>query len=298
VDLSAVIFVALAVAWAVYLVPKALKRHDEALRSRSVDRFSHTMRVLARREPVSSRDARLVVTPQRGGAGSVVTTKASSRDSVPAPTPAQLRARRAAVRRATQRRRRVLGVLLAANVVVAVLAATGVHGWVWQSIPGGLLVVWLILCRVMVRGEHAAWDGLTGARDADTVDQPEGDEGDTEDEVPVEFAVDRNDQGFDEVAPCAETSSIATVSAAAVDPTLWDPVPVTLPTYVGKPAAVRRSVRTIDLESTGVWTSGRTEEDAALARQADAAAAAERAVAGSQGVATGGVDADQRAVGS
>ena len=62
-DLSALIFVALAVAWAVYLIPKALKHHDEVVRSRSVDRFSHTMRVLARREPVSRRDARLVVAP-------------------------------------------------------------------------------------------------------------------------------------------------------------------------------------------------------------------------------------------
>ena len=62
-DLSALIFVALAVAWAVYLVPKALKHHDDVVRSRSVDRFSHTMRVLARREPVNRRNARLVVTP-------------------------------------------------------------------------------------------------------------------------------------------------------------------------------------------------------------------------------------------
>ena len=60
------------------------------------------------------------------------------------------------------------------------------------------------------------------------------------------------------------------------DPAMWDPVPVTLPTYVSKPVATR-SVRTIDLDSTGVWTSGRTEADAALAREADEAARAERA---------------------
>ncbi|WP_292605742.1 hypothetical protein [Nocardioides sp. REDSEA-S30_B4] len=64
-DLSPFIFVALAVAWAVYLVPQALKHHDEVVRSRSVDRFSHTMRVLARREPVSRTSSRLVVTPGR-----------------------------------------------------------------------------------------------------------------------------------------------------------------------------------------------------------------------------------------
>ena len=57
--------------------------------------------------------------------------------------------------------------------------------------------------------------------------------------------------------------------AAIVDPTLWDPVPVTLPTYVSKPAATRRTVRTIDLDDTGVWTSGRTDADAQIAREAD-----------------------------
>ncbi|HEY0774721.1 MAG TPA: hypothetical protein VGD51_11605, partial [Nocardioidaceae bacterium] len=62
-DLSGIIFVVLAVAWAVYLVPKALKHHDEVARTRSVDRFSTAMRVLARREPVDNRNARLVVTP-------------------------------------------------------------------------------------------------------------------------------------------------------------------------------------------------------------------------------------------
>ena len=62
-DLSALIFVALAVAWAVYLVPKALKHHDDVVRSRSVDRFSHTKRWLARREPVAGRRTRLVGSP-------------------------------------------------------------------------------------------------------------------------------------------------------------------------------------------------------------------------------------------
>jgi hypothetical protein len=87
--------------------------------------------------------------------------------------------------------------------------------------------------------------------------------------------------------PMADTSA---GMAAVVDPTLWDPVPVTLPTYVSKPAAARRSVRTIDLEGTGVWTSGRTDADAQLAREAEQADRAAR-----QQRANG---ADQRAVGS
>ena len=49
----------------------------------------------------------------------------------------------------------------------------------------------------------------------------------------------------------------------------WTPVPVTLPTYVAK-APAGRTVRTIDLDSTGVWSSGRNEADSQLAREADA----------------------------
>ena len=60
------------------------------------------------------------------------------------------------------------------------------------------------------------------------------------------------------------------------DPDLWDPVPVTLPTYVGK-AAAQRTVRTIDLDATGVWTSGRSEADSQLARDAEEAERAARA---------------------
>jgi hypothetical protein len=54
------IFVALAVAWAVYLIPKALEHHEEGARTRTVDRFSARLRVLARREPINRRKARLV----------------------------------------------------------------------------------------------------------------------------------------------------------------------------------------------------------------------------------------------
>ena len=49
----------------------------------------------------------------------------------------------------------------------------------------------------------------------------------------------------------------------------WDMVPTTLPTYVSKAPAVRRTVQTIDLDSTGVWSSGRNDDDSALAREAE-----------------------------
>ena len=253
-DLSALIFVALAVAWAVYLIPKALQHHEDAQRSRSVDRFSHTMRVLARREPVNRRNARLVVSPGRTPSAPIVTTKhvtgpAESLDEAVAPAAPRPPLTREAANRAARRRRRVLGTILLGLLATIGVAGSGVIGWGWVAIPATMLVAWLVACRLMVRGEELrqvdAWlhEAATG-------------------EVPVIRAELPTLDGDDALEDTTSTPAIT-------DPSLWDPMPVTLPTYVSKPAAERRSVRTIDLDSTGVWTSGRTEVDAALARQAD-----------------------------
>jgi hypothetical protein len=253
VDQSGLIFVALAVAWAAYLIPQALRHHDDAVRGRSIDRFSHSMRVLAHREPVSARKARLVVTAERETGSSVV------------PTPdEQYVVRRAATRVATQRRRRVLSLLLLALIAVVAACATGRLAWASVAIPVALLVAWLVACRLMVRREHA-WR-------------------------PIELVEGDADLEADPDVVTTGTHEAVAESSTPTDPRMWDPVPVTLPTYVSKPAA-RRSVRTIDLDSTGVWTSGRSEADSALAREAEAADRVRRRVARKG-------DADEEAVGS
>ncbi len=286
-DLSALIFVALAVAWAVYLVPKALKHHDDVVRSRSVDRFSQTMRVLARREPVTRRSERLVVTPGRASAPPVVVTKGTNASvgSEPAPgldaappaasldasalppvrTPAQ---RRAAANRAARRRRRVLVALLGALAAVGVLSIAGLLGPAYLGVPGALLVAWLVACRLMVRRET----GLSGPL-ARIPAVPVEDDG-AEAEAPTDDTEDTADAAEDVADDEPQTEEVPVVQpqvAAEAPAGGWDPVPMTLPTYVTKPAATRRTVRTIDLDSTGVWTSGRTEIDAALAREGDQA---------------------------
>ena len=279
-DLSALIFVALAVAWAVYLVPKALKHHDDVVRSRSVDRFSHTMRVLARREPVNRRNARLVVTPGRPASSAVVVTKGGQ------PAPVAARAVRTAANRAARRRRRVLGTILLAGVVVVALAAFAVIAWAWTAVPAVLLVAWLVACRLMVRRERATSAPIATpvvTSSAETVETDVAVAADTA--LTGEPVAARLDETPEQVADLEDTSSIA----AVVDPMLWDPVPVTLPTYVTKPAARRRTVRTIDLDATGVWTSGNTAGDSQLAREAEQADKAARSRK---------ADDDQRAVGS
>jgi hypothetical protein len=257
VDLSALIFVALAVAWAVYLIPKALRHHEIDRVSRSVESFSDRVRVLARREPVSASHASLVVS----SSGTTVAVAAAveaeddeteaveaSVEQVVVPT-APARQKRPAAS-AAQRRRRVLGLILLVNLVAVALAAAGVIGWVWEAIPATLLVAWLVACRLMVRKERAVRASASVRRRRTTLaDQviAEEDAASNTDEIPA--------VALDDDAPAAVEGG-------------WDPVPVTLPTYVGK-ATAGRTVRTIDLDSTGVWSSGRNAADSALAREAD-----------------------------
>jgi hypothetical protein len=289
VDLSALIFVALAVAWAVYLIPKALKHHDEVVRSRSVEKFSHTMRVLARREPVDRRNARLVVSPTRASLRPPVETKprtaavvtdASVTTTVTREVTASVVARplapqaeRASARRAAKRRRNVLALVVLANAVVIGLALGSVVTWPWVAVPATLLVAWLVACRLSVRSERAQ----RATRAAIEIGFPPQVEEDDEDydltgEMPVTPPQPRTPAAptrVDEEAPAGE---VPAAPAAPAVPGGWDMVPTTLPTYVGKPAAQRRTVSTIDLDSTGVWSSGHSDSDSAIARSAEESA--------------------------
>ena len=278
-DLSALIFVALAVAWAVYLIPKALKHHDEVQRSRSVDTFSHTMRVLARREPVDRRNARLVVSPVRAVLRPPVETKArttvvqpETQDETPqdgalvelpvevtVSRPVSPQAARAAARRAAKRRRNVLALVVLVNAVVIGLAVGSVVAWGWVAAPAALLGAWLAACRVSVTAERR----VRAPRSAIEIGFP----------PEVEIETDPDITG--EIAPVGDVPAVLTGEIAIITESIadgWDMVPTTLPTYVTKPAAQRRTVATIDLDSTGVWSSGHSDEDSALARSADESA--------------------------
>ena len=277
VEWSGIIFVVLAIAWAVYLVPKALKHHDEVARSRSVDRFSTAMRVLARREPVDRRTARLVVTPPRAGDRVLRPQRVPSVD-----------ARRAAARAAARRRRHVLFVLLGATAVVTALAGFGVVPWWSVAVPAGLVVLFLFLARSQVRREN---DLLWGApvvapreteraedergeplapRRAIRVEAPYGTVQAPRTVAEAEFSADEDTVQI----PMEELHTVA-VSVETLDGgSLWDPLPVTLPTYVHK-ARAARTVRTIDLGAPGSWTSGHDEADSALVEQASASEATE-----------------------
>ncbi|WP_416954355.1 hypothetical protein ACNKF0_18815 [Nocardioides sp. T5] len=295
-DLSALIFVALAVAWAVYLIPKALKHHDEVVRSRSVEKFSHTMRVLARREPVDRRNARLVVSPIRASLRPPVETKAHTEPEVvaasvttevtrevtvssPVSRPLSPAAERASARRAAKRRRNVLALVLLANAVVVGLAVARVVAWPWVAASVAVLVAWLVACRVSVRAERRQ----RASRSAIEIGLPpvveeEPDESELTGEITVTPPQPRvpaapsasEPSAPAQAPPAADTPAVLTGEVPVVGG--WDMVPTTLPTYVSKPAAQRRTVSTIDLDSTGVWSSGHHDGDSALARSAEQSA--------------------------
>jgi hypothetical protein len=269
VDPSALIFIALAVAWAAYLIPKALEQHEEGARTRSIDRFSHGLRVLARREPRGRKRTELVTSPEplEPTAPAAPLAPEPATMLVPAVlTPAQRRARRRARALAARRRRRVLDLLVLANVVVAALALLGILAWHWQAVPAALVPVWLVVCRVSVRrARRPVMERRPVVLDpAETGEIPA---------VSVALAA-----GFslhdvtDEISRILDEPDL---TPAAPEPVVggWDLQPVVVPTYVAKDRA-RRSVRTIDLDSTGVWSSGRNAADSALVRDAEAGAEA------------------------
>jgi hypothetical protein len=273
VDLSGIIFVVLALAWAVYLIPKALKHHDEVARTRSVDRFSTAMRVLARREPIDHRNARLVVTPARSAERVIVPT----RPAAPQPSAG---ARRAAARAAARRRRRVTLFLIGVVAIVAVVAAFSLVPWWSVAIPVALTFLYLVLCRRQVRREKAADPAAVGARvgaDERAAAPDSAPRRAVRVEAPYGSVQTRRQAvaHHDELSADEDTVQIPVEALEAVavavetvdDGSLWDPLPVTLPTYVNK-ARAARTVRTIDLSAPGTWTSGRDESDSALVEQA------------------------------
>ena len=310
VELSGLIFVALALVWAVVLLPKALRQHDEVAQTRSVDRVSDSMRVLARREVVSEREARLVRTPPRAPAPKVEPVPAA-----PVPTEARvprapmsedrvrtrIAAQRQAAAAAARRRRSILLLLVVVGVGVGVAAALGQLPLWAVAIPVVLTVGFLVLARVLVRRERARWDAellelkvlastspaaSTTAVDA-TVDQDASSDAtelpaaDVAELPAADVAGEASAEARSAREPAVvsgldDTSSFPLGLLDDVTPTtdsgsLWDPLPVTLPTYVSKPRA-SRSVRTIDLQAPGVSSSGHDAASSALV--ADAATSA------------------------
>jgi hypothetical protein len=265
---SGLIFAAVVIAWAVFLVPWALRRYDEATRTRSVDKVSKAMRLLGRPKVVVEEEEPIAPPPLKPYA----TESADHPVAAPPPRPS-----RAAARAAAERRRRVLLILVGVTALTGLVVAIGVIP-VWSvAIPVALVVGFLALCRWQVRREDdATWvRRRTGSRDEDAAasgaaaSEAVGDESNDEPTVVFPATAEARDDAkgrqaveadadpvaaADLVEPVADAVSVTTADGRSI----WDPLPVTLPTYVSK-AKATRSVRTIDLGAPDTWTSGHVE---------------------------------------
>lgn len=285
--------------WAAYFVPLVLRRYDEAGKNSSLDQDGPTRRVVEPRRAAVAAEERPAPTvtkkvappvTQRTEPATPSTSPRVDRTS-PAVDAQRPRVTREAARIAARRRRTVLLTLVAVlAVLTGVTVASLVPVWT-PAIGVGLIVAWLVLCRVMVRQERGiarrssqgrivrglravpssvvrvvGWASGRVASDRSTA--VGGTAADEEMTIVVSDQVEdlaperRNVMETD--APLAADAldeqlqiAVPSVSATSGEP-LWDPLPITVPTYVSKPRA-GRTVRTIEFGQPGAWTSGHVE---------------------------------------
>lgn len=215
---TGLIYAAIAVAWLAYLVPTFVRRQHNDL-DESEDptaRFSDSMRILAH------------------GTAPLVDQDGSEIDDVEISTPLTRRAAIAELKKlealAASRRRRVLMILMLALTAVVSVCLARLAPWWAVAVPGGLLVSFVVVARISVTGMRrrlqARYDRINRGGEEATV-----------------FLT--REELADGVQEKAEQEGETSATANA---TLWDPLPITLPTYVSKPLAPR-TVRTIDLSS-------------------------------------------------
>ncbi len=271
------IFAAIVIAWAGYLVPTALRRHDQASKARSIDRFSSAMRVLARRTTLSG--GRVVVAPPRSG------SRLLGPEPIEEPEPETVRVRpsREALRAAAARRRRVLAGLASLTLIVLVVAVAGVLPLWSVVLPLVAIAGFLVVARRSVRRASEDYWVEVEARPADAtnvvrraatrVEAAAGNpsDGDADKEPTVGLAREELAAAVLASAPAEPERMVAVTVKTADGGSLWDPLPVTLPSYVDAPAA-KRTMRTIDLSGPDTWSSGREPEPANAPQQADAVA--------------------------
>jgi hypothetical protein len=248
--------------WAAYFVPLVLRRYDEASTSSSLEDLSPLSRVIT--PPTATSDK--VETPEPTPAVDEPTSETDADTALP-PRP---RVSGSAARRAARRRRRTLLTLLAATAIVGGLVGLRVVP-IWSvAIPVGLVLAWLVACRVQVRHERGI--SSTKKRSPKAAKKSAADAADDEATVivsgqPEEVNPSRRhvmESTPLEVDALDEQLVIAAPSVATSGELVWDPLPVTVPTYVTKPRA-GRTVRTIDFAQPGAWTSGHVEgEDVEL----------------------------------
>ncbi len=284
VGVTGLLYAAIVVVWAIFLVPMALRRHDRAARNRSIERFSSAMRVLSRTDSSSrsTSSGRVVVAPSRAvdratGSPEVQPDTPDTGSSVREPSS------RVAAKQAMARRRRVLALLAGATVLVGCFSAFGLLPWWSFAAPLLLVTIFVWMARRHVRlSSDASWSRSADnrlvtsnvvRRAAARVDASHGatrydsgmpDRDDSDDEP----TIDLTSTQINGVPTLPEEHVVAVRITTADGSSLWDPLPVTLPTYVDKPVA-RRTIRTIDLGLPDTQTADHVGEARVRATDAE-----------------------------
>jgi hypothetical protein len=223
VGTTGIIFAAIAIAWLAYLVPHFVRRPENELVEEPVgpaEQFADSMRIVRRgRAPLLNQDLAEI---------------AAYEVSTPMTRRAAVNDLRRLEQLAAGRRRRVLLVLVGVLSVTVVLAVTGLAPWWLLAVPGGLLVAFVTLARFSVRA-------MRRDLDARYREIRQGSEEST-------VLIRRRE------TPATSSALVTPPAPKAKTGVLWDPVPITQPTYVSKPLAPR-TVRTIDLSGAAVTAS-------------------------------------------
>ncbi len=235
---SGLILLVIVGAWLAVLVPMGLRSHDSAVSSRAPERFGDAMRVLSRRSALPSGwsdDDDLLEDPG---------DEPGRRRLLPAlrsPLPA-LRGALTAASPAARRRRTLLGLLALAvlTLVAGLVGPTALLGV--SALAAGLAALFAASCRrAAVARQRARYEAdLAAARDealrqAELAEQEELAERERAARLEREAAAAYRDALARAAAAARAEAEVEPVRAAVGAP--WQPVPVPLPTYVGKAVA-------------------------------------------------------------
>lgn len=248
---SSLIFLVVIGLWLAYLVPQWLRRRQQLSASRSGDRFSGALRVLARRPEPTERGDRPVGRPYvlapPPSPPAIKGAAAPGLVGVPAP------ARVGSGSDAGRARLPLLGLVVLGLLVASVLAVPGTVALavlslapVWSPAGAfGALVVLLLALRTRARRRARAVRPAAAER------------------VVEPSAVVVADEGGGVADEPADGDTRAAAEDRELLPGEWTPVPVPLPSYLLKVEVPRRRRPSVELDEVSRWHADWREQPAA-----------------------------------
>ncbi|MEL4503801.1 hypothetical protein AAEX63_02720 [Luteococcus sp. H138] len=221
--MTGLFYVVIALGWIAYLVPSFVARRDgvDADELEVLDRFGESARMIAPSGIVMGDEADVSTPLTRRAA------RADIRDTA---------------RRAAHRRRNVVLGLLGLTAIAGAGVAFDAVVWWTPLVPFTMLLALLMVARFSVVRLNAVLDERLAELETDW----------REDTISFEVPATLRTGGIS--TDSTELSIEISAPINGMTGSLWEPIPVTVPTYVSKPM-VPRTVRTIDLSAPGPLTS-------------------------------------------